>query len=195
MKEGHRKTVSIVGDADIEEEGPRFAHAYGCGRRLIAEGYRLVTGGRGGVMEAACRGAREAEAWCDGDIVGILPGRDPSRANPYVDIPIATGLQMARNLVVANSEAVIAVGGGAGTLSEIAFAWQLNRPIVALEIPGWSGELGGLRLDDRDRSNGLGDEDQVWPASDPEEAVALVGRLIEDHATRPESFHDSPDSG
>jgi uncharacterized protein (TIGR00725 family) len=89
----------------------------------------LVTGGLGGVMEAACMGAREA----GGTTIGILPGSDRSAANPYVDIAIPTGLGEARNaLVVRAADALIAIGGGYGTLSEIAFALKADKRVVGL---------------------------------------------------------------
>lgn len=188
MNQPPRDSIAVIGNASIPEDDERFDLAFECGRRLMDADFRLVTGGLGGVMEAACRGARESTAWRDGDIVGILPGLDPEAANPYVDIPIATGLQMARNIVVANSEAVVAIGGGAGTLSEIAYAWQLRRPIIALETSGWSSKLAGKRLDKRDRKNGLPQEDAVWSAATPTEAVELVCELVEHHNSRPTPF-------
>jgi hypothetical protein len=89
----------------------------------------LICGGLGGVMEAACRGVKEA----GGLTVGILPGLDPSDANPYVDVVIATGLGEARNALVVNAaDAVIAVGGGYGTLSEIGLALRAGKRVVGL---------------------------------------------------------------
>jgi len=85
-------------------------------------------------------------------VIGILPGEEAALANEFVDIAIPSGMGYARNvLIVRTAAAVIAVGGGAGTLSEIAHAWQLNRPIVALDTDGFSGELAGRALDDRAR--------------------------------------------
>jgi uncharacterized protein (TIGR00725 family) len=99
------------------------------GRGVAAGGATLVCGGLGGVMEAACRGARAA----GGLTVGILPGADPAAANPDVLVPIATGLGEARNAVIVSSaEVVIAIGGEYGTLSEIALARKLGRPVIGL---------------------------------------------------------------
>ena len=105
--------------------------------RLIAErGAVLVCGGRGGAMEAACRGAKEV----GGLTVGILPGSDRSEANPFVDVVLPTGLGEARNaLVVAAADVVIAIGGGYGTLSEIALALKVGKRVIGLgtwEIEG-----------------------------------------------------------
>jgi uncharacterized protein (TIGR00725 family) len=96
----------------------------------------LVCGGLGGVMEAACRGARDG----GGATLGILPGADRRQANRFVDVAVPTGLGEARNaLVVRASDALIAVGGAYGTLSEIAFALKAGKPVVGLgswEIEG-----------------------------------------------------------
>src|SRR5436190_22549372 len=103
------------------------------GRRLAEAGATVVCGGRGGVMEAAARGARAA----GGDVIGVVPGDDPASANEHVTHVVATGIGHARNLaVVASGAAVIAIGGEWGTLAEIAFARMLDRPVVALE--SWS---------------------------------------------------------
>lgn len=99
------------------------------GRLIARRGAVLVCGGRGGVMAAACRGAK-AEG---GTTVGILPGIDRREANAFVDIPIVTGLGEARNaIVVRTADAVIAVSGGYGTLSEIGLALKMGRPVVGL---------------------------------------------------------------
>ena len=100
------------------------------GRELAARGAVVVCGGLGGVMEAACRGAKEA----GGRTLGILPGTDRAAANPFVDTAVATGLGEARNaLVVRAADALIAVGGGYGTLSEIALALKAGKRVVGLD--------------------------------------------------------------
>lgn len=105
------------------------AQAEAVGHELAKRGAVLICGGRGGVMEAACRGAKAA----GGLTVGILPGTLRREANPYVDIPIVTGMGEARNvLVVQSAQAVIAVDGEYGTLSEIAHALKLGIPVVGL---------------------------------------------------------------
>ena len=105
--------------------------AYEVGRRIAEAGAVLVCGGRGGVMEAAARGAREA----GGLVVGILPGRNDleSPPNPFVDVAVFTGMAEGRNWVnVCTSDAVIALPGGYGTLSEIALAMKIGRPVVVI---------------------------------------------------------------
>jgi len=123
-----RTQISVIGGGEGSDELLRKAEAVGRG---IAEADAvLVCGGRGGVMEAASRGAAEA----GGTVVGVLPTSSPEEANPYVTYAIATGIGHARNLaVVGSGDAVIAIGGEWGTLSEIAFARRLERPVIALE--------------------------------------------------------------
>ncbi|MCS7261348.1 MAG: TIGR00725 family protein [Anaerolineae bacterium] len=120
--------VAVVGSALCSPHEMKLAEAVG---RVLAEaGATLICGGGSGVMEAACRGAKQA----NGLTIGILPGFHASDANPFVDIPIVTGLGEARNvIIVRTAQVVIAVGGEFGTLSEIAFALKLGRPVIGLE--------------------------------------------------------------
>jgi len=122
-----RAIVAVVGGGECTSDEACLAEAVG--RGLGAAGAVLICGGGGGVMAAACRGAR-AEG---GLTIGILPGISPSEANPDVVIPIVTGIGEARNLIIVRTaRAVIAVGGEFGTLSEIAFALKLRRPVIGL---------------------------------------------------------------
>lgn len=123
--------IAVIGAGECTPEVARVAEEVG--RRLAEKGAILICGGLGGVMEAACRGANSA----GGTTVGVLSGTNPGDANPYVDIPIVTGMGQARNvIVVASAQAAIAVGGGYGTLSEIGHARKLDIPVVGLET--WS---------------------------------------------------------
>lgn len=119
--------IAVIGAGECDPATAATAHEVG---RLLAEGgCVLVTGGLGGVMEAASRGAAEA----GGTVVGVVPGEDPASANPEVAIPIATGMGDARNAIIANTaEAFVAVGGSYGTLSEIAFALKRGKRVVAV---------------------------------------------------------------
>ena len=100
------------------------------GREIAARGATLVCGGRGGVMEAAAQGALAA----GGHTIGIIPSYEPTTANPYIEFVIATGMGEARNtIVVASADAVIALAGEAGTLSEIGLALKIGRPVIALD--------------------------------------------------------------
>jgi len=123
--------VAVVGGGQCSREEARLAEAVGV--ELAKRGVTLVCGGLGGVMEAACKGARSAK----GKTVGILPSNVREEANPYVDIPIVTGMGEARNVIVVNTaQAVIAIGGKYGTLSEIACALRNNVPVIGLNT--WS---------------------------------------------------------
>lgn len=119
--------IAVIGAAEGEPEALEAAEEVG---RLLAEaGAVVICGGRGGVMEAASRGAKSA----GGIAIGVLPGSDPEEANEHVAHVVATGVGQARNLaVVGSGQAVIAVDGHWGTLSEIAFARKLGKPVVAL---------------------------------------------------------------
>jgi uncharacterized protein (TIGR00725 family) len=118
----------VVGPADASAEQADAAERVG--RLLARRGAVVVCGGLGGVMEAACRGARRE----GGTAVGILPGLDRGAANPHVEIALATGLGEARNaLVVRAADALIAIGGAYGTLSEIALALKAGKRVVGLD--------------------------------------------------------------
>ena len=120
--------MAVVGPGEASPD--ELATADAVGRLIARRGAALVCGGLGGVMEAACRGAR-AEG---GTTIGILPGLDRAAANPYVEVAIATGLGEARNaLVVRAADVLIAVGGAYGTLSEIALALKAGKRVVGLK--------------------------------------------------------------
>jgi len=157
--------ISVIGPATATEKVTRLA--YEVGREIAGAGCVLVCGGLEGVMEAACRGAREL----DGLTVGILPGTSATEANPFVTLPIVTGMGEARNYIVAASgDAVIAVSGRLGTLSEIAFALKRRTPVIG---------LGTWKLD----AKRLAPYPNVVAADRADEAV----RLAVEMATRPTS--------
>jgi uncharacterized protein (TIGR00725 family) len=121
-------TIAVIGAGQCD--GRTAATAEEVGRLLAQKGVTVVCGGLGGVMEAACRGAKSA----GGLTLGILPGTSAKESNRWVDVAIPTGLGEARNiLVVRSAQAVIAVGGEFGTLSEIAFALKLGIPVIGLK--------------------------------------------------------------
>lgn len=152
--------VAVVGSGNATEEESALAERVGAA--VAQAGAVLVCGGLGGVMQAACRGAKRE----GGATVGILPGADRSAANTFVDIAIATGLGEVRNaIVVGCADAVVAVGGEYGTLSEIALALRAGKPVVGLGT--WE-----LRRRGQDPVG-------VVAAEDPEEAVALALRLAQ----------------
>lgn len=173
-----RKLISIIGNSSVPEGDPRLTFAYEMGKALVDNGYRVATGGMGGVMEAAFKGAHASKFYQEGDTVAIVPGFDRRSVNKYADIVIATGLDIFRNVVVANSDAVIAVGGGAGTLAEISSAWTLKRLILAFDgTDDWSGRLAGTRLDSRVRYENI-EEDKIFGVSDASEAIAILEKYL-----------------
>jgi uncharacterized protein (TIGR00725 family) len=123
-----RPIIAVIGGSTCTAE--ETALAVETGRLLAERGAVLVCGGLGGVMEGAARGAQT-----NGSVtVGILPGADPAAANRYIDVPLATGLGEMRNfLIVRTAHALIAIGGGVGTLSEIALAQRIGKPVVGLQ--------------------------------------------------------------
>jgi hypothetical protein len=147
--------VSVVGSAVCTSAQAEIAEEVG---RLLAEHAAiLVCGGRGGVMEAACRGAQKA----GGLTIGILPGIDRREGNPYLTVALPTGLGNARNALVAIvGESVIAIGGGYGTLSEIGIALKQGRRVIGLDT--WV----AVKSD--------GEEVTIINAKNPKEAVALA---------------------
>lgn len=119
--------ISVIGAGACDDETYQLARE--SGRLLALLGAVVVCGGQGGVMEAAARGAKEA----GGTTLGILPGHDKAQANPYLDFTVTTGMGHGRNLIVASTgDAVLAVGGEYGTLSEIGLALVLARPVILL---------------------------------------------------------------
>jgi uncharacterized protein (TIGR00725 family) len=126
-----KKFVAVIGGSQCSKKEARMAEEVG--QELARRGAILVCGGLGGIMKAACKGA-SAEG---GTTIGILPGGDKRAANPYVQIPIVTSLGEARNVIVVKSaQAVIAIGGGYGTLSEISYALKNGIPVIGLNT--WS---------------------------------------------------------
>lgn len=122
-----KKIIAIIGAGTADETTLKIAEEVG---RLIArKGMILICGGLSGVMEAASKGAKSGE----GTTVGILPQNHTKDANPYVDIPVATGFGEGRNVIIARTaDAIIAVGGEYGTLSEIAFGLKMGKPVIGI---------------------------------------------------------------
>lgn len=140
--------IGVIGDSQIRSE-LQFKVAYEVGKELANSNAVLICGGRGGVMKAACKGVFDS----GGISVGILPTdeKDPE-VNEYLTVRIPTHLRWGRNfLIPLASDGVIAIGGGAGTLSELSYTWMYNKPLVCItSVPGWSKEIAERRVvDDR----------------------------------------------
>ena len=157
----HRKTIiGVIGAGTASEEG--LAQAEVVGRLIAQRGATLVCGGLGGIMEAASRGCQMA----GGDVIGLLPGDSSTAANRYVTIPIVTAMGHARNVILAQTaQALIAIEGEYGTLSEIAIGLKLGKPVV--QLGSWHQIDAGLLV------------------KTPEQAVEIVFNMLEgdsDHA-------------
>lgn len=156
------KIISVCGAAEITPEIYKLTEKLGM--MLAKEGYIIACGGLMGVMEAVAKGASSV----GGITIGILPSYSKNSANPYIKIPIPTGIGEARNTVlVSMADAVVTIGGGAGTLSEMALAWKLGKIIVSLRYSGgWSEELAGVKID-------LTRTDRIHPADNCEEVINI----------------------
>lgn len=162
MQTKYKTNVGIIGSSNATTEEELLAHR--TGELLAKMGMTIICGGLGGVMKAACKGAKNA----GGLTVGILPGNSRDDANSYVDIPIPTGINEARNLIIIRSSlALIAIGGGYGTLSEIAFALRLGIPVIGLKT--W--ELNKISKE----------QNNIITVNTPEEAAEKTLKLIEKH--------------
>jgi uncharacterized protein (TIGR00725 family) len=149
----NKRLIAVIGGGQCSKEEAKLAEE--TGRELARQGAIVVCGGLSGVMEAACQGA-SAEGVVT---IGILPGENRHAANPYVQVPIVTGIGYARNIaVVKSAQAVIAIGGSYGTLSEIAHALQSDIPVIGLNT--WSLSKSGQQ------------DNSIIPAQNPAEAVS-----------------------
>ena len=158
MLQNKKSFIAVIGGGQCSPKEARLAEEVG--RELARQGAILVCGGLGGVMEAACKGASSE----GGITIGILPGDSHRAANPYVQVPIVTGLGYARNIVVVKSaQAIIAIGGSYGTLSEIGHALQNNIPVIGLNT--WS------------LSRNSKQDNSIIPAENPIEAVTKALNL------------------
>lgn len=166
-----RPMVGVIGASSVDSAVMNMA--FDVGRNIAKKGWHLLTGGGNGVMSAACKGFLESRTIPQIVSIGILPSDDSKFANPYLDIPIPTGMGWARNtLITRAANALIAIGGCSGTLSEIAFAWQMDRPIVALSSSGgWAEKLAGRAVDNRR-------DDIIQSAASADQAVLLISESL-----------------
>jgi len=143
--------IAVIGPGNDLCSNELYDFGTELGRQLATPHRVIVCGGKGGFMEAVCKGVKLSPETFNGQTIGILPGDDPNSANAFIDIAIPTGMGIARNIIIINTaDVIIAAGGGSGTLSEIAFAWQKNKRVLCLtRFGGWAGNLAGTDLDDR----------------------------------------------
>lgn len=149
------KKIGIIGPNNKMCSKELYDFGVQLGYQLASKDRTFVCGGLGGFMEAACKGIKQSSSTFKGQTIGILPDEKGNATNPFIDIAIPTGTGLGRNIIIVNTADIfIAAGGGAGTLSEIAIAWQLGKKVLCVTIfEGWAKELAGRNLDDR--QNGL----------------------------------------
>lgn len=151
------KLISVIGPNADKCTDEIYIFGLELGKALAEAGYVIVCGGRYGIMEAVCKGARQAQTGREVNSIGIIPGALKQEANLYCDVVIPTGIGIARNALVVNSgDAVVAIAGGSGTLSELAMAWQLDKKVICYTgFEGWAKEFAGKNLDSRERPSFL----------------------------------------
>ena len=173
-----RPIAAVIGSARADAAQLAIAHALG--EALVEQGFRVLTGGLGGVMNAALHGARAAPSYREGDTLAVLPTYSREGVSEAADIVVCTGMNHARNVIVAaTASVVLAVGGRSGTLGELAVAWELGRPIIAVgDTEGWATRLAGVALDDRHPG-------VVYGPLTPREAALLARRLAEETTAAP----------
>ncbi len=179
-----KQIIAVIGDRHCLADEPKAKIAYELGKALVDNGFRVLTGGMGGketddgVMDFAMKGARSSNRYSDGDTIAVIPGFAPEQASRYADIVIPTGLDVYRNCITANADAVIAIGGGAGTLCEMAFAWSLGRLIIGFNnVEGWSSRLSNKPIDQRKRYENI-DADCVYGVDSVSCAIQLLQEKI-----------------
>lgn len=163
------KIVTVIGPNKSQCTSEIYQFGEKLGEALVDAGKFIVTGGMLGIMEAVFKGAHQSSNYQSGMTIGILPGSSKKEANQYADIVIPSGMGISRNQLVVNTgDVVVAIAGGAGTLSEIAFAWQLDKKIICYEgFGGWSEKLAREDLDSRKT-------DWIKPAQTLEEIIELI---------------------
>lgn len=173
-----KKIVAVLGDSKIDKNSDKYNVAFNLGKALVDAGYRVQSGGLNGVMQAVFEGAKSSDKYQDGDTIALIPSFDRTKVNAYADIVIPTGIDVMRNAMVASADAVVAIGGGAGTLSEMAMAWSLFRLIIAYDnVDGWSQKLAGQKIDDKKRYDF--DDDQVFATKTHEQTINILNEKID----------------
>ncbi len=161
--------IGVVGSGSEDIDEKIYEIAEKLGSLIAQENFALVCGGLFGVMEAVCKGAKSA----NGFTIGFIPSMDKKTANPYVDLIIPTGIGEARNLIlVSTADVIITIAGESGTLSEIAFAWKMSKPIISLSTTGgWSTKLADTKIDNRRK-------DKIYNAQSPKDAIEILKNLL-----------------
>ena len=131
-----------------------YEFGFELGKKLCDRGYMVASGVASGFMEAVFKGYHHSDTYRPGYTIGIIPSSDFAKANPYCDVVIPTGVGLARNAILVNcADIIIAVAGGAGTLSELCYAWQTGKRVLCLkDYNGWAKKLAGENLDERNKN-------------------------------------------
>ncbi len=163
-----KKIIGIIGSSAPLCTDEMYNFTKDLAFQLAQKGYSIVCGGLGGVMEAAARGVKQANNHLANSLC-IIPQSTPNHANQYCDYIIPTGMDRARNMLIINTaQILIAIGGGAGTLSEIALAWQQGKTIIAVtKFGGWSQKLAGQTLDNKTKA-------KIIPAASDSQVIQLI---------------------
>ncbi|MGM0743594.1 MAG: TIGR00725 family protein [Pseudomonadota bacterium] len=151
MEKSHQRfrVASLLGPNASKCSEEIYRESEKLGRMLVDLEMIVVCGGKGGAMEAVCRGARSSSNYRFGCTIGVIPEDERKFANSYCDVVLPTGMGFGRNVLVAGAgDIVFAIGGGAGTLSELAISWQLQRKVICIHgFGGWAEQLAGCALD------------------------------------------------
>ncbi|MDO8657759.1 MAG: TIGR00725 family protein [Candidatus Levybacteria bacterium] len=168
--------IGVIGSAGWEEYPNKkpskkiFELAYEVGKLIAESNAVLICGGKGGIMEEACRGAKEK----NGITAGIVSGNERNQTNNYVDVEVVSGMINCGEeaIIISMCDGIIAIGGGSGTLQEIATAYRNKKPVVALNgVDGWANKVAGKYLDERELV-------KIELADSPKEALKLLlGKL------------------
>ncbi|MHA2032346.1 MAG: TIGR00725 family protein [Candidatus Kariarchaeaceae archaeon] len=149
------KRIAIIGSSDKRCTTSQLETAEKLGKELVDKGYKIINGGMGGIMEATAKGASKSKNYTTSSVIGILNTSTKSQGNKYSTIRLSTDLGTGRNrLIILNSDAVIAIGGRAGTFNKLGLALEFGKPIGAFSnLGGWSSKLAGVEIEDSPKLN------------------------------------------
>ena len=182
--------IAVIGDTKLKEGSKKYLLAEILGQNLIDNGYRLVTGVLYDITEAVSNGARHSLNYTEGNIIGILLKKDP---DPIIDTCLSTCVDLTHNVIVSTADAIIAIGGGAGTLLDLTNAWTLNRLIIAYRVDGVSGKIADKKIKPWIRYPNI-PTDRVYGVNSAYEAIECLAQKIETYVPGHKSTI-KPDSG
>jgi uncharacterized protein (TIGR00725 family) len=172
--------ISIIGDSRATYGSDNYELAYWLGYALVSKGYRIIVAGSGGIAEAASRGACIANGYQDNDVINILPWQDPCNPGHFRAGCMSFENDLSGDVITSHCDAVVAIGGGSGTLTQLAHAWGLNKLIIAYQVKGWSGRVANRPMDARRRYSNIPD-DRVYGVTLENEVLdklELLGKYV-----------------